>query len=84
MGEGVLVRVILVYKSGLTFFLTAKTEKLAIYSTVHYMLYSCKFRTMILFDLQISALHENGVEFNQQFNGQGPRHVTRVLRISRV
>ena len=33
-GMGVLVRVILVYKSGLAFFLTAKTKKLAIYSTV--------------------------------------------------
>mgnify|MGYP003334527213 CR=1 FL=1 len=31
---GGLVRVILVYKSGLAFFLTAKTKKLAIYSTV--------------------------------------------------
>ena len=36
-----------------------------------------KFRTVVLlYDLHPSALHKNGVEFCQEFNGHGPRHVT--------
>ena len=41
----------LVYKSGLAFFLTAITKKLAIYSTVQYstpVLNICKFLTLVL------------------------------------
>ena len=82
MGEGVLVRVILVYKSGLAFFLTAKTKKLAIYSTVQPVLNICKFLILVLDNLQTSAIHKNGVEFCQEFDGHGPRHVTHVFHVS--
>ena len=68
---GVLVRVILVSKSCLAFFLTAKTKKLAIYSTVQPVLNICKFLILVLDDLQTSAIHKNGVEFCQEFNGHG-------------
>jgi len=70
-GMGVLVRVLLPIKSGLVFFLTAKTKKLAIYSTVQPVLNICKFLTLVLDDLQTSAIHKNGVEFCQEFNGHG-------------
>ena len=75
----------LVYKSGLAFFLTAKTKKLAIYSTVQYstpVLYICKILTLVLDELQGHVLHKNGVEFHQESNGHGPRHVTRVRHVS--
>ena len=42
----------------------------------------CKFLTLVLDDLYTSALHKNGVEFHQEFNGHGPRHVTCVLHVS--
>ena len=84
-GTGGLVRVILVYKSGLAFFLTAKTKKLAIYSTVQYstLFYNiANFLTLVLDELQGHVLHQNGVEFHQESNEHGPRHVTRVLHVS--
>ena len=55
------------------------------YSTVvqyNTVLYFYKFKTMILNDLQTSALHKNGVEFCQEFNGHGLRHVTHVFLVS--
>ena len=36
----------------------------------------CKFPTLVLYDLHTSALHKNWVEFHQEVNGHGPRHVT--------
>ncbi len=30
----------------------------------------------------MSVLHQNGVEFHQEFNGHGPRHMTRVIHVS--
>ena len=80
-----LVRVILVYKSGLAFFLTAKTKKLAIYSTVQYstpVLNFCTFLTLVLDELQGHVLHQIRVEFHQECNGHGPRHMTRVCHVS--
>ena len=79
-----LVRVILVYKSGLGFCKSAKTKKLAIYinKLIINVPYFCKFLTFVLYDLQTSALHKNGVEFCQEFKGHGPRHVTRVFHVS--
>ena len=75
----------MVYKSGLAFFLTAKTKKLAICSTVQYstpVLNICKILTLVLDELQGHVLHKNGVEFHQESNGHGPRHVTRVRHVS--
>ena len=76
---GDLVRVILVYKSGLVFFLTVQTKKLG---CTGYMLYAvlniCKFLTLVLDELHPSVLHVNRLEFCQEFNGDGPRHVTHV------
>ena len=76
--------VILIYKSGLTFFITAKTKKLVIYSTVQYstpVLNFCKFLTLVPDELQGHVLHKNGVEFHQESNGHGPSHVTRVRHV---
>ena len=42
----------------------------------------CEFPTLVLDDLQTSALHENGVKFNQEFKGHGLRHVTHVIHVS--
>ena len=71
--------VILIYKSGLTFFITAKTKKLAIYSMS--VLNFCKFLTLVPDELQGHVLHKNGVEFHQESNGHGPSHVTRVRHV---
>ena len=80
---GDLVKSILVYKRDLTFFPTAKTKKLVctLY-TVHTVLNFCKFLTLVLDELQGHALHKNGVEFHQESNEHGPRHVTRVRHVS--
>ena len=40
------------------------------------------FLTLLLQVLQTRALHQNGVEFHQEFNGHGPRHVTHVSHVS--
>ena len=82
---GDLIEYGLVYKSGLAFFLTAITKKLAICSTVQYstpVLYIYKILTLVLDELQGHVLHKNGVEFHQESNGHGPRHVTRVGHVS--
>ena len=82
---GVLVGVILVYKSGLTFFLTAKTKKLVCTGMLYmYTLFYIfpKFSTLVLDELQPSVLHVNWSEFCQELNGDGPRHVTRVRHVS--
>ena len=58
---------------------------LAIYSTVQYstpVLNFCKFLTLVLDELQGHVLHKKGVEFHQESNGHGPRHVTRVCHVS--
>ena len=40
------------------------------------------FITSEPFELQTSVRGQNGVEFHQESNEQGPRHVTRVLHVS--
>ena len=35
----------------------------------------------MLVDLQTSVRGQNGVEFNQEFSGHGPRHVTHLLAL---
>ena len=81
---GVLVRVILVYKSGLTFFLTAKDKKLRKMGPRIKILFYIfpKFSTLVLDELQPSVLHVNWSEFCQEFNNDGSRHVTRVRHVS--
>ena len=37
---------------------------------------------MVLDELQGHVLHQNGVEFYQESNGHGPRHVTGVSHVS--
>ena len=84
---GVLVGVILVYKSGLTFFLTAKDKKLVCTGMLYmYTLFYIfpKFSTLVLDELQPSVLHVNWSEFRQESNGHGPRHVTHVCHTSCV
>ena len=44
--------------------------------------YFCKFLTLVLDDRNGHVLHQNGVEFHQEFNGHGPRHVTHVYHVS--
>ena len=44
--------------------------------------YYCKFPTLVLYDKNGHVLHQNGVEFHQEFNGHGSRHVTRVFHVS--
>ena len=38
-----------------------------------------KILTFLFFDLQTSVRGQNGVEFDQEFSGHGPRHVTHLL-----
>ena len=38
-----------------------------------------KFLTSLLVDLQTSVRGQNGVEFDQESTGHGPRHVTHLL-----
>ena len=81
---GVLVGVILVYKSGLTFFLTAKTKKLVCTGMLYmYTLFYIfpKFSTLVLDELQPSVLHVNWSEFYQECNGDAPKHMTRVCHM---
>ena len=40
-----------------------------------------KILTFLLFDLQTSGRGQNGVEFYQEFNEPGPRHVTHLLAL---
>ena len=80
---GDLVRVILVYKSGLVFFLTEKTKKIENHTTSpKAVLNMCKFLTLVQDELEGHILHKNGVEFYQESNGHGPRHVTCVCYVS--
>ena len=75
----------MVYKSGLTFFLTAKDKKLVctLYKSVqHCSIFFSKFLTFVLDELHPSFLHVNRSEFFKEFNGDGPRHVTRVRHVS--
>ena len=37
--------------------------------------------TFLLVDLQTSLRGHNGVEFDQEFSGHGPRHVTHLLAL---
>ena len=46
------------------------------------MPYFCTFLTLVLDDIHRHVLHQNGVEFHQEFNEHGPRHVTRVFHVS--
>ena len=46
------------------------------------MPYFCKFPTLVLDDRNGHVLHQIGVEFHQEFNEHGPRHVTRVFHVS--
>ena len=50
------------------------------YSTVCQIF--AKFLTLVLNDINGHVLHQNGVEFFQEFNGHGPRHVTCLLHVS--
>ena len=50
------------------------------YSTVCQIF--AKFLTLVLDVINGHVLHQNGVEFRQEFNGHGPRHVTRVFHVS--
>ena len=43
------------------------------------MPYFCKFLTLVLDDRHGHVLHQNGVEFHQEFNGHGLRYMTHVL-----
>ena len=47
------------------------------YSTVCHI-----FATLVLDDINRHVLHQNGVEFHQEFNGHGPRHMTCVFHVS--
>ena len=40
-----------------------------------------KFLTSLLVDLQTSVRGQNGVEFDQESSGLGPRHVTHLLAL---
>ena len=40
-----------------------------------------KFLTSLLVDLQTSVRGQNGVEFDQESNEHGPRHVTHLLAL---
>ena len=40
-----------------------------------------KIPTSLLFDLQTSLRGQNGVEFDQESAGHGPRHVTHLLAL---
>ena len=40
------------------------------------------FLTFVLKVQYSSTLHKYGVEFHQEFNGHGPRHVTHVFHMS--
>ena len=40
-----------------------------------------KILTFLLFDLQTSGRGQNGVEFYQEFNEPGPRHVTHLFSL---
>ena len=40
-----------------------------------------KILTSLLFDLQTSVRGQNGVKFDQESNGHGPRHVTHHLAL---
>ena len=40
-----------------------------------------KILTSLLFDLQTSVRGQNGVEFDQESTGNGPRHVTHLLAL---
>ena len=44
----------------------------------------CKFPTLVLDDLHMSALHKNGVEFHREFSGHGPTDLTHVIHISNI
>ena len=44
--------------------------------------YFCKFLFMVLDNINGHVLHQNGVEFHQEFNGHGPRHMTCVFHVS--
>ena len=46
------------------------------------MPYFCTFLTLVLDDIHGHVLHQNGIEFYQEFNEHGPRHVTRVFHVS--
>ena len=41
-----------------------------------------KLLTLLPDELQRCARGQSGVEFRQEFNGHGPRHVTRVFYVS--
>ena len=47
-----------------------------------FSLFEAKMLTFDIFELQKSFLHVNWSEFRQEFNGDGPTHVTRVRRVS--
>ena len=47
-----------------------------------FSLFEAKMLTFDIFELQKSFLHVNWSEFRQEFNGDGPRHVTRVRHVS--
>ena len=40
-----------------------------------------KILTSLLLDLETSVRGQNGVEFDQESNGHGPRHVTHLLAL---
>ena len=43
---------------------------------------TCLFLTLLPDELQGSVRGQNGVEFRQEFNGHGPRHLTFVRHMS--
>ena len=50
--------------------------------TCRHMSVTCPFLTLLPDELQGSVRGQIGVEFRQESNGHGPRHVTRVRHVS--